>query len=392
MDTVVQKDPTATVGHVKKNYLVLTQRSIHTYLANASRFNHVVLTDIAQNLDSFPIACSFLIEKSEIEKMKAEMGPQFAPFIQRFFKELDYPNCFERYIRENGIPLLHAHFGANGYYALNLKRRLGIPLITTFYGLDASKMLRPPKFLKAVQSLFQEGDLFLALGEDMARRLHDAGCPVGKICVQHVGADLERIPFRPRSWPGDGERVVLLYCGRLVEKKGISYALDAFGRLAAKWKGLEFRIVGAGPLWQAAERTVRQLNLQGRVVFRGALPHAETLQEMQNADLFLLPCVTAADGDMEGTPMVLIEAQASGMPVVSTFHADIPEVVIHGKTGFLVPERDSRALSDRLDHLLEHPDTWPDIGRAGRCHIENQYSIRSEVSKLEGIYADLIGA
>jgi colanic acid/amylovoran biosynthesis glycosyltransferase len=224
----------------------------------------------------------------------------------------------------------------------------------------------------------------------MARRLRAAGCPAEKVRIQHLGVDVEQIAFRPRRWPGDGRKVVLLYCGRLVEKKGILHALEAFARLAGRWKNLEFRVVGGGPLRPAVERAIRGLRLQGRVVLRGALPHAEALQEMQKAHLFLLPSLTAPDGDMEGTPTVLMEAQASGLLVVSTFHADIPEVALDGETGFLAPEGDSQALADCLDYLLRHPEMWPDLGRAGRRHVERNYNIYREVLKLEAIYDELL--
>ncbi len=380
----------ATVGHLKINYLALTETFIYAYLMNARRFDPLVLTDVACNLSLFPIACSYLITQKEIEELRRSMGARSVPFLRVFMDTLDYPNCFERFIREQGIGLLHAHFGVAGCRAVRLKRRVGIPLVTTFYGVDASRHLRAPEKQEALRRLFREGDLFLALGGDMVGRLRAAGCPEEKIRIQRLGVDVEQIAFRPRQWPEDDRRVVLLYCGRLVEKKGILYALEAFARLADRWKNLEFRIVGGGLLRPAVERAVRRMNLQDRVVLRGVLPHAEALKEMQNAHLFVLPSLTAPDGDMEGTPTVLLEAQASGMPVVSTYHADIPEVVLDGETGFLAPERDSRVLADRLSYLLENPDRWPEIGLAGRRHIERRYNIHREVQNLEKTYADLL--
>lgn len=379
----------ATVGHLKIHYLELTETFIYAYLVNARRFDPLVLTDVARNLSLFPIPCSYLITQGEIEGLRRSMGARSGPFLRIFLGTLDYPNCFERFIREHGIGLLHAHFGGAGCRAVRLKRRVGVPLVTTFYGVDASRLLNAPEQREALRRLFREGDLFLALGKDMVGRLRAAGCPEEKLRIQRLGVDVEQIAFRPRRWP-DGRRVVLLYCGRLVEKKGILYALEAFARLADRWKNLEFRVVGGGPLRPALERAVRRMNLQDRVALRGAVPHAEALKEMQNAHLFLLPSLTAPDGDMEGTPTVLLEAQASGLPVVSTFHADIPEVVLDGETGFLVPERDSRALTDRLSHLLKNPDRWPEIGLAGRRHIERRYNIHREVEALEKIYADLL--
>ena len=374
------------VGHLKPRYLNLTETFIYHYLSQAKRFKPLVMTDIALNLGLFPMACSYLIDQREIGDLRKRLGDRCEAFLEKFLTEMDYPNCFERLIREHKIGILHAHFGQAGYQALALKNRLGIPLITSFYGADASKWIAGGS--KKLSPLFREGDLFLVLGEDMKQRLLAQGCPEKKIRIQHLGVDLRQIPFHRRQWPETGKRIRLLYCGRLVEKKGILYAIEAFAHLAEEWKMLELHIIGEGPLQPVAERAVRHLNLGDRIAFRGGMSNEKVLSEMAKAHLFLLPTITAENGDMEGTPTVLLEAQASGMPVVSTTHADIPEVVQNGKTGFLAPERDSRALANHLHGLLESPQTWPDMGRAGRRHVDHNYNIRRQVPKLEKVYAE----
>ena len=376
-----------TVGHLVRHYLPRSQTFIHTFLAHSRKFRPLVLTDVVQNLSAFPVLCVRLIEQEELDGFRRRLGHRFRAFMHA----LDYPNCFEDIIREDDIPLLHAHFGPMGYHALGLKRRLKLPLITSFHGYDASAMFRQAGWQRAFNRLFREGDLFLVVGTQMADRLCSFGCPRAKIRVQHVGIDLDRIPFRAREWPGAGCEVVLLYCGRLVEKKGVLDALLAFARVADRWKKLVFRIVGDGPLREVLKKAVQDLRLQSRVVLCGALSHGETLREMQQAHLFILPSAQAPDGDMEGAPVVLMEAQAAGLPVISTRHADIPEVVLEGKTGFLAPEYDTRALAACLETLLSHPDTWADMGRLGRLHVEQHYNIQKEIVHIEAEYADLLG-
>ena len=368
-----KKTGSMEVGHICR-YLGSTETFIYSYLAHAQRSKPLVLTDVMRNMTSFPIACSYLFSKKESQ----------APWVKDALAKLDYPNCFEGLIQERGIRVLHAHFGGMGYAALRLKRKLNIPLVTTFYGYDASGLLQIPEWQWAFQGLFRDGDLFLALGQDMVRRLAAAGCPKEKIEVLHLGVDMGQIRFKQRKWPKG--QVVLLYCGRLVEKKGVLDALHAFFQLSQKWKNLVFRIVGEGPLHAQVEQVVRRLKLQDRVVLVGPLPHHEVLQEMQRAHLFVLPSLTASNGDMEGTPTVLIEAQASGLPVISTYHADIPEVVVDGKTGFLAPERDRKRLAEHIDALMVQPELWGDMGWAGRCHVEQNYNIHKEVDKLESLY------
>ena len=370
------------IAHIKRNYLRLTETFIFAFLNHARRHTPLVFTDIYWNADAFPVSCHYLIEAEAYLALKSQTGGRFDA---AFFPELDYPNCFEQTIAKYDIPLLHAHFGEAGISALALKKKLGLPLITSFYGIDASKLLRIDKLAKPFTKLFNEGDLFLALGNDMRDRLSHAGCPAEKIRIQHLGVDTERIRYKVRFWPNN-DRIVLLYCGRLVAKKGILDLLQAFAAIANKWPQLELRIVGNGPLRTQLKKATHTLNLHHRIKILGALPHADTLREMQNAHMFAMPSLTAPNGDMEGTPTVLLEAQASGLPVISTSHADIPEVVRDTKTGFLVPERDIAALSERVDHLMHHPDLWPQIGAQGRKHIETHYNIRTESARLEETY------
>ena len=122
----------------------------------------------------------------------------------------------------------------------------------------------------------------------------------------------------------------------------------------------------------------------------GALEQDEYLKIYQEARIFVLPSVTASKGDEEGTPVVLMEAQATGLPVISTFHSGIPEVVIHGKSGFLVPEKDVDALAERLEYLIEHPEIWPEMGKEGRKFVEKKYDIKKLNQQLVEIYQDLL--
>lgn len=317
------------------------------------------------------------------------MGRHYHSFVRDFFKKLNYPNCFEQLIAESNISLLHAHFGMTGARALRLKRQVRLPLITSFYGVDASRQLKNPQNRRHLSRLFDQGDLHLVLGPNMAQRLTDFGCKPEKVRVQRLAVDLSAIPFRRRTWPED-DRVVLLYCGRVVEKKGIEYALRAFGRLAEVWPQLEFRVIGGGRREHRMVSLVKELELQNRVRLVGPLPNNVVLQEMEKAHLFIFPSVTATDGDMEGTPTAILEAQASGMPVVSTLHADIPQILPEENRKLLTREKDIDGLEDILDTLLRNPDMWPKIGVAGRRHVEQWHNIDREVERIEDLYRELV--
>lgn len=374
---------TLAVGHVIRQYLRLTETFVGSYLTHAQAHQPHVFTDILVSEFAKNIPCMYLIDQKQV----VALGRQNRDL---FFSQLDYPNCYVQAIADREVCVLHAHFGLMGYRALKLKRDTRLPLMVSFYGIDASHMLGLRQWQEAFAQVFERADVVTALGTDMADRLCLAGCPERKIQIVHLGVDLAAIPFIPRMPPETGEPLVLFYCGRLVEKKGIFDALEAFASVVDKWPQLVFRIVGDGALRALLNRKIRAMKLQGRVQVLGALPHRRVLEEMANAHVFILPSKTASNGDMEGTPTVLLEAQASGLPVLSTFHADIPEVVLDGQSGFLVPEGDVVSLADKLNLLLSMADVWADFGREGRAHIKKYYHILTEVKKLETLYQKLV--
>ena len=380
-----------TIGHFRRHYLNRTETFIYGFLSHARRFAPHVMTDVAQNLDAFPVDCTYLLSETDLGRFRREMGPDHRRFVQSFLAKIDYPNCYHRHIRQHRMQLLHAHFAGAGCEALKLKHSLGIPLVSSFYGLDASRLTRSRRWRGACRAPFSAAECILTLGNSMAGRVRALGCPAEKLSILHLGVDTDRIPFSPRRMPNKGEPVRLLFCGRLVEKKGIVDLLQAFRYLAPRWESLQLRILGDGPLRPRLESTARRWQLQDRVAFRGSLAYEAVLGEMKKSHLFCLPSTTSRDGDMEGTPTVLMEAQASGLPVVSTHHADIPEVVLDKRSGFLVPEGAPAELADTLDFLLQNPGMWESLAERGRAHIEQHYDIHRQAAELESLYADLIG-
>ena len=296
--------------------------------------------------------------------------------------------------------IVHAHFGPSGNVALALGELLGLggKLVTSFYGHDVSQAAwtgaaAPPPSPPSPPSspyaaLFAAGDSFVALSEHMRGRLESIGCPPERIIKLPLCVDTEKFGFKPGAVPR-GRPIVLLTVARLVEKKGVEYCLEAVARTMERLPDLVYRIAGDGPLRASLEARSRELGIAGKVSFLGAVEHAEVRRELDSADVFLLASVTAADGDQEGTPTVLLEAQAIGLPVISTLHAGIPEIVEDGAAGYLVPERDVDALTDALAKLLSAPERWAAMGHAGRRFVELNHEKRRIALKLEAEYARL---
>jgi len=283
--------------------------------------------------------------------------------------------------------IIHCHFGPTGKEFLFLKEVFKIPYITKFYGYDVSSYVKNDR--NAYKKLFEGGDLFLAISNYMRNRLIQLGCSQEKIIVHHMGIDLQKFRFTPRQLPSDG-RIKILTIGRLVEKKGLNYSIEAIARAIQKYPNIEYKIVGDGPLRDTLNGLIDELGVQERIKLVGWKDSSEVRALMEEAHIFLLHSVTATNGDMEGIPASLMEAQAVGLPVISTYHSGISELVQDGKSGFLVSEKDVDAFNERLSYLIEHPEEWPRLGRNGRRFVEEKYDNVPLSKKLEDIYTRLL--
>jgi len=266
--------------------------------------------------------------------------------------------------------IIHCHFGPNGILGAHLKE-IGIngKILTTFHGYDMSIFIINNN---AYKKLFLNGDLFLPISNYWKRKLIRLGCNEKKIIVHHMGIDLEKFKFFERR-KEPGKPIKILTVGRLVEKKGYEYAIQAIVKTIEKYRNIEYLIVGNGPLRRKLENLISELGIESYIKFLGVVNQNEVLNLYQQAHIFILPSITASNGDQEGIPVVLMEAQATGLPIISTYHTGIPEVVVNGKSGFLVPEKDVDALAERLEYLIEHPKIWAEMGRAGRKFVEEKY-------------------
>ena len=368
--------PKPVVAHLHRSYLAISETFIYQHLTHLKRYHPVMLARRTENLANFPFA--------SVHSIAQQSRPVQAwnYLALKLFGQQPY---FAQVLRQLKPALLHAHFGSEGVNALSLCRALNRPLLTTFYGKDLFQLPREARWQKAYQRLFREGSGFVVLGSHMKRELLALGCPEEKIYLCHIGVDLTRFSFKPRTI-SPSEPVRLLMCGRLIEKKGVVYALQALAQVVQDTPAVQLRIIGDGPLRAELETLILTLHLQEHAKILGYLSHQAYAQEMAQAHIFLAPSVRAADGDSEGTPTVILEAQAAGLPVLGTTHADIPEIVGVKEPGFLVPERDVPSLSATLKMMLHNPQRWPEWGETGRQHIEADYEIHHVTRTLETIY------
>lgn len=268
--------------------------------------------------------------------------------------------------------VVHAQFGPLGAVAAVLRDAgvLDAPLVTSFRGYDLSWSLRRHG-RDVYRHLLARGDLFLASCDYFRRRLvAELDADPERIVVHRSGIDVDR--FTPAAGD-DAEPTRILTIGRLVEKKGVAYAIRAIAAVATDCPDVDYAILGDGPLRAELEALVASLGLADRVRFLGERTHDEIRAHVGRSALLVAPSVTAASGDEEGIPNTLKEAMAAERPVVATRHAGIPELVDDGVSGFLVPERDVDALADRIRALLDDPTRRAAMGRAGRRTVRRDY-------------------
>lgn len=269
-------------------------------------------------------------------------------------------------------------------------RRLGVlggKLVVALRGSDITRYIAH-RGERVYAKLFRKGDLFLPVCEAFARQLVLLGCPPSRIVVHHTGINLKRFPFRPPRPEGD-TTLRLVTIGRLVEKKGIEYALHAVRQLDDAGLDISYVIVGDGPLKPKLEHQIEKLGLVGRVHLVGAQSHAEVQQALDRAHVLIAPSVTATDGDQEGIPNVLREGMAVGVPVIGSYHSGIPELIEDGVSGYLVPERDPAAIARVVRHLASHADQWLPIARAARARVEED-DIEKLNDRLVGLLEGLL--
>lgn len=299
--------------------------------------------------------------------------------------------------RVHGAHVLHSHFGDVAWANLGAARRAGLRHVVSFYGYDVNRLVRlDPRWKQRYRTLFDQIDCVLCEGSYMAQGIVKLGCPTHKIRVHHLGVSLDKFPFRPRTW-NSHEPLRILIAATFREKKGIPCALETLGRLQHKLP-LQITIIGDATYEERSRvekekilAVINKHNLGSKTRLLGYQPHAIFTEEAYKHHVFFSPSKTASDGDSEGgAPVSIIEMAASGMPIISTRHCDIPEVIHHGVTGLLADEEDVEGLLGHFERLVERPDLWRGMLEAGRRHIELEYDVRNQSQGLAAIYRKLV--
>lgn len=356
------------------------------------RVRSVVFCLDTAHLDRFPVQ-----ELRQVRERR--LLPRLLHRAERVLVGRPTARRLRRVIDEERADLLHSHFGDWAWETLPGARATGVPHVVSFYGWDMSLLPRTePRWLEHYAALFESVQRCLCEGPHMASRLVDLGCPPGKARVQRLGIDLDRLPFRPREAPVEGPLRVLIV-GSFREKKGIPDALAALGLLRGAGVPIEITVIGdAGSLPRALREKARILDAIRRhqlgpvTRLLGYQPHPVVIQEAYEHHVFLSPSVTAADGDTEGgAPVTILELAATGMPVVTTDHCDIP-YVLGGLDGgaWFAAEGAPEELAGHLRWLVSNPGAWEERLLRVRRHLDEHYDRDAVGAQLLEQYEQVI--
>lgn len=293
-------------------------------------------------------------------------------------------NKIRKLMEKEGIDYVHAHFGYMGLRILPVAKTLNIPLIVSFHGLDASpESLNQGDYRKNLKKLFDYASGIIIVSSHMFRSL-DLGPYQEKVHFIPYGVDTDK--FRKAPVIKKERTIRILHVGRLVEKKGVPDLISVFLKIYHQYD-IRLDIIGDGPERERCQALIAgHADKQVPIELWGAKPHDFILQMLHAADIFVLNSRVSPSGDMEGLPNVILEAMSMGLPVLSTYHAGIPDLIQSGENGVLVDEYDNTQLMEALIRLIEEEDKRERLGSKARQTVVETHALHLMGKRLRDVF------
>lgn len=311
-------------------------------------------------------------------------------FQKRVLKKRDIPvrtNALVSYLRKENIKVVLAEYGTVGAMVADACRLANVPLVIHFHGADAHHHATINEYKDWYRRAFQYASTIIGVSNDMINSLHQLGAPQEKLVWNPYGINTDR--FAPAHEEA-ALNSTFLFVGRFVSKKSPQTTIRAFYEVSKRYPESRLVMAGGGPLLEESKALSQELGIDHKVNFAGVLPSEQISVLLRQSCCFVQHSVTPPDGDMEGTPNTILEAAAAGLPVVSTRHAGIKEAVIDGKTGYLVDEYDTAAMTDSMMKILASPAAAMAMGQEGRKHILQHYALPDRIARLNSILEEAI--
>ncbi len=360
----------------------LKPEMLHIYrqITGLAGYDPVIFTQKRENAERFPFPDVRLFPKPGTHALRRVWRKQIlgAP-IQIYPSEA---RRLQAGARTANAALMHIYFGHIGVYLLPFLRIKQLPAIVSFHGADAMVDLDKSAHLEAAREMLGLADLVLARSKSLVERIVSAGCDPGKIRVHRTGIPLDELPFRRRAAASGGWRFV--QACRLIPKKGLATSLRAFARFARDFPDSSFVIAGEGPMLEDLRELAAELGVGEKVKFAGFLSQADLRALYYESQIFLHPSEIGADGNQEGVPNSMLEAMATGMPVIATRHGGIPEAVERG--GVLVGEGENEAMARAMLELARNPERHAEMGLEANREVSEKFELGAQIRALEGFY------
>lgn len=375
------------VAHIKSPFLPFSETFIYNYVNNLNKYKPIIITETQLNNDQFQVD-NIIIHRTGKEWYEPAIRTFRNWLAGKIQREFVYRKFYLEALKKAKPHVVHIHFGVPGMMLSRLIKGLNLPFLVSFYGYDLSQIpsvLGEDVYIR--NGLFNNGQIFTAEGSCAKQKLLELGCPKEKAYLLRIGINVKKYKYLLREKISN-KPVKILFCGRFVEKKGLLIAIKSIAKVIDSGQKLFFNIIGDGPQKHEAINLVKNLSIEKYVSFLGILNHDQFIEECYNNHIFVAPSKTDnITGETEGgAPTVLLEAQATGMPVVASKHADIPEVVVDKKSGLLVEEGNVNGFYEAIVKLINRCDAWDKMGNYGRNHIIKLHDIRIVTQKLEELY------
>ena len=331
---------------------------------------------------------------SESRNVSSSHGSNVLSFFKKKYYQSKFINYVASEIKRLQIDVIHCHFANIGWHFLPLKKITGLPFIVSFYGFDYESLPYSfPVWKRRYQQMFKDADMFICEGPHGAEILKKYGCAERKIKVVHLGVDFAKAPSISRFKNPD--ELSLIQIGNLGEKKGHIYSLKAFAKALKECPNMNLTLIGDGyqNIRESLEKFVAEHHLADKVHFEKHVPSYHLYEILKIYQVFIHPSCYAENRDCEGgAPIVLLDAQATGMPVISTNHCDIPEEVIHNKTGLLSGEKDVDALAESITYFYKMKNNeYVQFAQNAREHVHRNFDVENTSKKMEAVYFSIKG-
>ena len=285
--------------------------------------------------------------------------------------------------------LVHVYYGHKAVGFLPMLKEWGGPWVVSFHGVDVAKDMDKPEHVAALRDVLQSAELVMARSHSLLERLAELGCPPEKLRLNRTPIPLAHLTATVRQPPADGEWRLVQAC-RLIAKKGLFTAITAMQEVVKHHPKARYIICGTGPQEDKLREAIQQAGLTGHVELAGWLTQEQLLDQYQRAHVSLHPSEMTKESDQEGIPNSMLEAMATGLPVVATQHGGIPEAVTSGEDGLLVPEKRPAALAAALLQVLGEPALLQRLSRNAAASVRAEFEADAQIAKMEDFYLEAI--